>query len=116
MELNPRHIAPGHGGGEPAPVIGEGGHIGGIGRVEGEGVGEIHGPVGSQAEGGAGLNASLLDADLIDELDLTWSPHLVGGGGPRIADGAGEALRRYTLAHLLADDEGFVFSRWTRAC
>lgn len=69
-----------------------------------------------QAEGGAGFNASLLDADLIDELDLTWSPHLVGGEGPRVTNGASEALRRYTLAHLLTDEEGFVFSRWTRAC
>ena len=69
-----------------------------------------------QAEGGAGFNASLLDADVIDELDLTWSPHLVGGDGARLTNGASEALRRYTLAQLLADDEGFVFSRWLRAC
>lgn len=69
-----------------------------------------------QAEGGAGFNAGLLDADLIDELDLTLSPHLVGGNGPRITNGASEAMRDYRLAHLLADDEGFVFSRWTRAC
>jgi riboflavin biosynthesis pyrimidine reductase len=69
-----------------------------------------------QAEGGATLNASLLDADLIDELDLTLSPHLVGGAGPRLTDGANESKRRFTLAHLLADDEGFVFSRWLRAC
>lgn len=69
-----------------------------------------------QAEGGAMFNASLLDADLIDELDLTLSPHLVGGAGPRLTFGADEAMRRFTLAHLLADDEGFVFSRWLRAC
>lgn len=69
-----------------------------------------------QAEGGAALNAGLLEADLIDELDLTLSPHLVGGHGPRVTTGASEAMRDYRLAHLLADDEGFVFSRWTRAC
>jgi riboflavin biosynthesis pyrimidine reductase len=69
-----------------------------------------------QAEGGAGFNASLLDADLIDELDLTLSPHLVGGDAPRLTNGASEAMRDYTLAHLLADDDGFVFSRWIRAC
>lgn len=69
-----------------------------------------------QAEGGASFNASLLDADLIDELDLTLSPHLVGGTGPRLTAGASESLHRFTLAHLLADDEGFVFSRWLRAC
>jgi riboflavin biosynthesis pyrimidine reductase len=69
-----------------------------------------------QAEGGAGFNASLFDADVIDELDLTLSPHMVGGIGPRVTDGAGESMHRFTLAHLLADDEGFVFSRWLRAC
>ncbi len=69
-----------------------------------------------QAEGGATLNASLLDADLIDELDLTLSPHLVGGTGPRLTVGASESMHRFVLAHLLADDEGFVFSRWLRAC
>ena len=69
-----------------------------------------------QAEGGAIFNASLLDADLIDELDLTLSPHLVGGVGPRLTFGASEAMRRFALAHLLADEEGFVFSRWLRAC
>ena len=69
-----------------------------------------------QAEGGAIFNASLLDADVIDELDLTLSPHLVGGAGPRLTFGAHEVTRRFTLAHLLADDEGFVFSRWLRAC
>jgi len=69
-----------------------------------------------QAEGGAGLNGSLLDADVIDELDLSISPHLVGGSGPRVTSGAGEELRRFELAHLLSDTDGFVFSRWTRAC
>ena len=55
--------------------------------------------------------------DLIDELDLTISPRLVGGDGPRLTRGATEIDRRFELAHLLADDEGFVFSRWVRrAC
>ena len=68
-----------------------------------------------QAEGGASFNGSLLDHDLIDELDLTVSPHLVGGAGKRLTAGATEALRRFELAHLLADSDGFVFSRWLRA-
>ncbi len=46
-----------------------------------------------QAEGGAGFNGSLLDADVIDELDLSLSPHLVGGDGPRLTTGATESLR-----------------------
>jgi riboflavin biosynthesis pyrimidine reductase len=67
-----------------------------------------------QAEGGAGFNASLLDGDLIDELDLTLSPRLVGGDGPRLTSGATEGLRGFELAHLLTDDDGFVFGRWLR--
>lgn len=69
-----------------------------------------------QAEGGAAFNGSLLDHDLIDELDLTVSPHLVGGVGPRLTTHASERLRRFELGHLLADSDGFVFSRWLRAC
>lgn len=68
-----------------------------------------------QAEGGAALNGSLLDHDLVDELDLTTSPHLVGGSGPRVTTGATEALRRFEPAHVLVDTDGFVFGRWLRA-
>jgi riboflavin biosynthesis pyrimidine reductase len=67
-----------------------------------------------QVEGGPTLNAALHDADLIDELDLSISPRMVGGGGPRLVVGSDEADRRFDLAHLLVDDEGFVFSRWIR--
>lgn len=69
-----------------------------------------------QAEGGAGFNGSLLDAGVIDELDLSLSPNLVGGDGPRLTSGATERLRTFELAHLLTDSDGFVFSRWIRAC
>jgi len=68
-----------------------------------------------QAEGGAGFNGSLLDADVIDELDLSISPNLAGGSGPRITAGAAEHLRRFELSHLLSDTDGFVFGRWIRA-
>ena len=67
-----------------------------------------------QAEGGPTLNAALLDADLIDELDLTIASRLAGGNGPRLTRGADELDRRFDLAHLLVDDDGFVFGRWTR--
>ncbi len=67
-----------------------------------------------QAEGGPGLNGSLLDADLFDELDITVSPRLVGGDGPRLTDGASEIVRPYRLVQLLADDDGFLFGRWLR--
>ena len=70
-----------------------------------------------QAEGGPRLNGALLADDLIDELDLSISPRLVGGHAPRLTSAAPETDRRFDLAHLLADDDGFVFSRWVRtAC
>ena len=67
-----------------------------------------------QAEGGPTLNAALLEADLIDELDLTIASRLAGGEGPRLTSGAETLDRRFDVAHLLVDDDGFVFGRWTR--
>lgn len=67
-----------------------------------------------QAEGGPTLNAALVEADLVDELDLTIASRLSGGDGPRLTVGAPEVDRRFDLAHLLVDDDGFVFGRWTR--
>jgi riboflavin biosynthesis pyrimidine reductase len=64
------------------------------------------------AEGGPRLNAALLDADCIDELDLTVAPVLVGGDSRRIVAGAAESLRRFRLEHVVADDEGYLFTRW----
>lgn len=66
-----------------------------------------------QAEGGPKLNAALADADLIDELNLTLSPQLAGGDGPRVIDGATQLGRRMDLAHVLEDD-GFLFTRYVR--
>jgi riboflavin biosynthesis pyrimidine reductase len=67
-----------------------------------------------QAEGGPTLNAALLAADTVDELNLTISPRMVGGTSPRVVHGADAVDARFTLAHLLADDERFVFGRWVR--
>jgi riboflavin biosynthesis pyrimidine reductase len=67
-----------------------------------------------QAEGGPTLNAALAEADLIDQLALTISPRLVGGDGPRLLSHAPQLDARFELAHLLVDDDGFVFGRWVR--
>ena len=77
--------------------------------------GEIHpDPAFVQAEGGARLNGSLLDADLIDEINVTTSPLCVGGAGPRLASGADDHSQRFELARMLIDQQSFVFSRWVR--
>lgn len=66
------------------------------------------------AEGGPRLNAALLDADLVDELNLTISPLLVGSDATRLTVGAAATARRMRLGHLLEED-GFLFCRYLRA-
>lgn len=65
------------------------------------------------SEGGATLNGLLTAADLVDELNLTWSPQIAGGDGSRLTRGAPEGSRPMRLVHLLEDDH-FVFSRYVR--
>jgi riboflavin biosynthesis pyrimidine reductase len=67
-----------------------------------------------QAEGGPRLNGSLLDADCVDELDLTVSPVLVGGDGPRVTVGGRDMIAGFALAHLLTDERSFLYTRWLR--
>jgi riboflavin biosynthesis pyrimidine reductase len=66
-----------------------------------------------QLEGGAALNAAMFAADLVDEVNLTVSPLVVGGAGKRLTDGAPDLLQRFRLAHVLEDD-GFLFLRYVR--
>jgi riboflavin biosynthesis pyrimidine reductase len=72
-------------------------------------------PAFVQAEGGPRLNGALLDAGCIDELNLSIAPFLAGGAGARVIAGAGDAMRRLTLAHVLVDDDGYLFTRWVSA-
>jgi riboflavin biosynthesis pyrimidine reductase len=66
-----------------------------------------------QAEGGALLNGSLAAADLVDELNLTLSPMLASGTGPRVTSGPAQLARRMRLSHVLEDDD-FLFTRYVR--
>ncbi|QIG40020.1 pyrimidine reductase family protein [Microbacterium sp. 4R-513] len=66
-------------------------------------------------EGGPHLFGALLDAGRVDEVCVTIAPRFVGGEAGRIAAGASEADRRFALASVLTDDEGFVFLRYARA-
>jgi riboflavin biosynthesis pyrimidine reductase len=67
----------------------------------------------AQLEGGAALNAAMFAADLVDEINITISPRIVGGDGPRLSSRAPEMLLRYEIAHVLEDD-GFLFVRYLR--
>ena len=65
-------------------------------------------------EGGPSLFGQLLATDSVDELDLTVSPILAGGGLPHIVGGDPLAVpHRMRLEHVLTDD-GFLFLRYTR--
>lgn len=64
------------------------------------------------AEGGPALNGALLRADLVDAINLTFSPHLTGTPGPSVAAGLFD-LRRFRLASLEVADE-FAFARYER--
>ncbi len=63
-------------------------------------------------EGGPALLAQLAAAGLIDEVDLTVSPTLVGT--PQGARGEAGSLHRMRLVHLL-EDAGFLFTRYVRS-
>ena len=47
-------------------------------------------------------------------MNLTISPQLAGGDGPRVTSGAAQVSRKMRLAHVLEDD-GFLFTRYVRA-
>lgn len=64
-------------------------------------------------EGGPGLFAGLIAADLVDQLCLTVAPLLAGGGAGRIAAGPPSAPRRMELASILTEED-YTFLRYRR--
>lgn len=66
------------------------------------------------AEGGPRLNGQLFAGDLLDEVNLTVSPHLVGGDGPTMLRTSTTALHRFTRRHVLSDGDE-LFLRYVRA-
>lgn len=70
------------------------------------GVGLVH------VEGGPQLNAALLDADLVDAVNLTISPLLFGAAGASWTT-APHASRRFALTWTKERD-GLLFARWER--
>ncbi|GAA1209142.1 pyrimidine reductase family protein [Prauserella alba] len=65
-------------------------------------------------EGGPHLLASLVAADLVDQLCLTYAPLLAGPGPGRIVAGLPATPRDMALQSLLHDD-GFLLARYRRA-
>jgi riboflavin biosynthesis pyrimidine reductase len=63
-------------------------------------------------EGGPHLLGDLTAAGLLDELCLSLSPMLAGPGASRIIAGEPSAARPMTAAHILADDDGFLYCRY----
>ena len=63
------------------------------------------------AEGGPHLLRDLLDAGVVDELDVTVVPRLVGGDHPRIT--AGPPVDVPLSLALLLEDDGTLLARWT---
>ena len=63
-------------------------------------------------EGGPGLLAQLVAAGLVDELCLTVSPLLAGGGGPRILSGTVPAAPVRLVLDAALEDEGFLLLRY----
>lgn len=66
-------------------------------------------------EGGPQLLSMLIENDMLDELCLTVAPILVGGVARRIATGPGQAHTRMRPAHVLSDDEGYLYTRYVRS-
>jgi riboflavin biosynthesis pyrimidine reductase len=66
------------------------------------------------AEGGPSFNGALFAGDLIDEINITTAPMVVGGRGPRLAAADANLGLRFDLMQLLLDDDGYTFARWRR--
>jgi riboflavin biosynthesis pyrimidine reductase len=66
-------------------------------------------------EGGPTVLSSFIERGVLDELCLTIAPCLVGGTAPRIAAGPGQLLTRMSCAHILADDDGYLYTRYVKA-
>ena len=66
-------------------------------------------------EGGPTLLGSFMQRALLDELCLTTAPYVVGGLARRIATGPDQVLTKMRCAHVLTDDAGYLYTRYTKA-
>ncbi len=62
-------------------------------------------------EGGARLLATISQDGLLDEVDLTVSP--ADGGGGQVSTGPASSVpQHFSLAQVIAADDGFLFNRY----
>ncbi|MEV8506412.1 pyrimidine reductase family protein [Actinoplanes sp. NPDC051475] len=107
-----------HAGGTPPPGLADVAEILSLGDGEVDlaaMVAELHrrGATRLLCEGGPRLFGALIAADLVDEVCLTVSPLLAGGGAGRIAVGPEGPPRRMALRSVLAEDD-MLFLRYAR--
>jgi len=65
-------------------------------------------------EGGPSLAGAMVSLGLVDEFFLSVAPRVVGSGAARVVHGLAADTTPWALAHVLVDDEGFVFLRYRR--
>lgn len=63
-------------------------------------------------EGGPTLLATLLEADVVDELCVSVTPFVIGGTGPRMTHGP--SLEGEFVPRVLVEEDGTVMGRWLR--
>ena len=66
-------------------------------------------------EGGPMLFGSFVEREMLDELCLTIAPSLVGGHADRISAGRAQVLTGMRCAHILSDEEGYLYTRYVKA-
>ena len=65
-------------------------------------------------EGGPTLLANFVELNLLDELALTVAPMLVAGGAPRMVKGQTPVTTDLRTEHVLTDEAGYLYLRYTR--
>jgi len=65
-------------------------------------------------EGGPNLLGQIIAAGLLDQLALTTAPVLVGGGAMRIAACETSVMTRLRAAHLVTDQDGYLYQLFSR--
>lgn len=86
----------------------------GTGEVDLAGVLPMLGARVIHAEGGPALNAALLAADLVDALNISFSPRLAGRHSLDAMTAAFDGPRGFALVDAARDGD-FVFARYERA-